>query len=132
MDRLSTACKAFNLVISVKKTVILTQEGTAQAHIELDNKELEAVDKFCYLGSTITSTTSLDDEINARIGKAATTFGRLTKRAWENKRLKIKTKIRIYEACVLSTLLHGSETWTSYSRQDKRLNAFHLRCLRKI
>lgn len=132
MDRLSSACKAFNLVISVKKTVILTQEGIAQAHIKLDNKELETVDKFCYLGSTITCTTSLDDEINVRIGKAATTFGRLTKRARENKRLKIKTKIKIYEACVLSALLYGSETWTLYSRQEKRLNTFHLRCLRKI
>lgn len=78
MDRLSSACKAFNLVISVKKTVILTQEGIAQAHIKLDNKELETVDKFCYLGSTITCTTSLDDEINVRIGKAATTFGSKT------------------------------------------------------
>ena len=75
---------------------------------------------------------SLDDEINVRIGKAATTFGRLTKRACKNKRLDMKTKIRIYDACVLSRLLYGSETWTLYSRQDKRLNIFHLRCLRKI
>ena len=82
--------------------------------------------------TSLPSTISLNDEINVRIGKAATTFGRLTKRAWKNKRLDIRTKIRIYEACVLSTLLYGSETWALYRRQEKRLNIFHLRCLRNI
>ena len=132
MDQLSHACKVFKLTISVKKTVILPQENTEKGHIMLDGKELETVDRFCYLGSTITSNLSLDEEINIRIGKAATNFGKLTKRAWTNRRLKIKTKIKIYEACILSTLLYGAETWTVYARQEKRLSVFHLRCLRKI
>jgi len=38
----------------------------------------------------------------------------------------------VYNACVLSTLLHGSERWTTYARQEKRLNAFHLRSIRRI
>lgn len=33
---------------------------------------------------------------------------------------------------MLSTLLHGSETRTLYSRQERTLNTFHLRCLRRI
>ena len=36
----------------------------------------------------------------------------------------------VYNACVLSTLLYGSETWTTYARQEKRLNTFHFRSLR--
>ena len=35
-------------------------------------------------------------------------------------------------AWVLSTLLHGSETGTLHSRQERRLNTLHLRCLRRI
>ena len=38
----------------------------------------------------------------------------------------------VYKACVLSTLLYGSETWTTYSHQERRLNSFHLRCIRRI
>ena len=38
----------------------------------------------------------------------------------------------MYNACVLSTLLYGCETWTAYARQERRLNSFHLRCLRRI
>ena len=36
------------------------------------------------------------------------------------------------QACVLSTLLYGSESWTLYTRQERRLNTFHLCCLRRI
>ena len=46
--------------------------------------------------------------------------------------LTTNTKMRVYQACVLSTLLCGSETWTLYTRQERRLNAFHLHSLRKI
>ena len=42
------------------------------------------------------------------------------------------TKIAVNNACVFSTLLHGSETWTTYARQEKRLNTFHLRSLRRL
>ena len=133
MNMLSTACNKFSLVISVKKTVVLS---LPQVHppvpITLNNNPLEQVTKFCYLGSTVTSSLSLDEEISTRIGKAATTFGKLMKRAWNNKMLTTKTKMHIYNACVLSTLLYGSETWTTYSRQERRLNTFHLRCLKKI
>ena len=33
------------------------------------------------------------------------------------------------QACVLSTLLYSSEAWTTYTRQEKKLNSFHLRRL---
>ena len=38
----------------------------------------------------------------------------------------------VYNACVVSTLMHGSETWTTYARQEKRLNSFHPRSIRHI
>ncbi|CAH1266854.1 Hypp3594 [Branchiostoma lanceolatum] len=66
---------------------------------------------FTYLGSTTSSNLSLDKEIDKRIGKSATTLARLTTRVWENPKLSVKTKMAVYNACVLSTLLYGSETW---------------------
>ena len=75
---------------------------------------------------------SLQKELDKRIGKAATTFARLNARVWKISKLTIKTKVAVYNACVLSKLLYGSETWTTYSDQEKRLNAFHLRSLRRL
>jgi hypothetical protein len=59
-------------------------------------------------------------------------MNRLTNRVWDNKKLTIKTKILVYKACVLSTLLYDSETWSNYMYQERRLNSFHMWCLRRI
>ena len=45
-------------------------------------------------------------------------------------KLYVKTKIAVYNACVTSTLLYGSDTWTTYAWQERRLNTFHLRSIR--
>ena len=42
------------------------------------------------------------------------------------------TKMKVYQAFVLSTLLCGNEAWTLYSHQECRLNAFCLCYLRQI
>ena len=60
----------------------------------------------------ISDTLSLDVKLDKCIGKAATMFSRLTKRAWLNKKLTAHTKIQVYRGCVLSTLLYCSESWT--------------------
>ena len=57
---------------------------------------------------------------------------KLNNRVWNNSKLTENTKLRIYQACVLSSFLYSSKTWTTYRRQEKRLNSFHLRCLRRI
>ena len=129
MDCFSQACKDFGLIISLKKTNILGQDIPAPPVITIDDYELKVVHQFMYLGSTITNNHSLDAEIDKRIGKAATTLARLTSRVWTNPKLTVKTKMAVYNTCILSTLLYGSETWTMYARQEKRLNTFHLRSL---
>ena len=64
--------------------------------------------------------------------KAAGVMAKLNKRVWINDLLSEKTKLQVYRSCVLSTLLYGSESWPTYARQEKRLNGFHLRCLRRL
>ncbi len=44
----------------------------------------------------------------------------------------LNTKMKVYQACVLSTLLYGSEAWTLYKHQERRRNAFHMRNLRRL
>ena len=53
-------------------------------------------------------------------------------RVWTSPKLSVKTKMAVYNACVISTLLYGSETWTTYAGQERRLNLFHLRSIRRI
>ncbi|XP_061707843.1 uncharacterized protein LOC133518227 [Cydia pomonella] len=87
LDKFATACDLFSMSINARKTVILAQGCSEQPTIILNGAPLEVVSKFCYLGSLVSSNLSLDVEIDSRIGKAATTFGRLRARAWDNKHL---------------------------------------------
>ena len=132
MDRFSSACSDFGLTISLRKTNVMGQGVENPPSITISNYELEVIHQFTYLGSTITDNLCLDPEIDRRIGRAATTFARLTNRVWKNNKLTVRTKMAVYSACVLSTLLYGSESWTLYSRQERRLNTFHMRNLRRI
>ena len=132
MECFSQACKDFGLTISLKKTNALGQDTEAPLVITIDDYEIGAVSQFTYLGSTITDNLSLDAEIDKRIGKAASTPARLTARVWSSPKLSVKTKMAVYDACVISTLLYGNETWTMYAGQERRLNSFHLRSIRRI
>ena len=60
------------------------------------------------------------------------TPARLTARVCTSSKLPVKTKMAVYNACVISTLLNGSETWTTYAGQERWLNSFRLRSIRRI
>jgi len=133
MDRFSNSCENYGLTISIKKTQVMSQEpADDNPEITIGDSKLEVVHDFVYLGSSIADSLVLETEINRRIGKAATTMSRLAKRVWKNSKLTEQTKITIYKACVISTLLYGSEAWTLRAKLEHKLNIFHLRCLRRI
>ena len=132
VSRFSRACKEFGLTISLKKTNIMAQDAGYLPVITINDQNLEVVNTFTYLGSKISSSLSIDEEVNSRIGKAAAAMAKLDGRVWSNPRLTERTRLCIYQACITSTLLYGSETWTTYASHERRMNSFHLRCLRRI
>ena len=126
----------FGLTLSIKKTEVLRQLAPNTAwpppNITMDGNALKNVDTFKYLGSCINSAANLDDEVLCRISRASQAFGRLHIRVWHERGILIKTKLRIYRAVALPSLLYGCKTWTCYRRHIKKLDQFHLRCLRKV
>ena len=149
MNRFSKACRAFGLTISIKKTEVVHQphpaprqvkgvKQTPVAHhfpavpITVDGQNLKYVKSFRYLGSAVNSHALLDDEVVNRIAKASNAFGKLRHRLWKDRGIRLETKIKVYRAVVLSTLLYGAETWTLYRSQINQLDVFHKRCLRSI
>ena len=74
----------------------------------------------------------IHDEVNARIAKASAAFGQLRGSVWDQSGIRLDTKLKVYKAVVLPTLLYACETWTVYRRHAKRLNHFHTSCLRKF
>ena len=84
--------------------------------------KMQIVDKFTYLGSTLSRAVHIDDEVTARTAKASVAFGRLRTNVWERNGIRLDTKLKVYKAVVLPTLLYACETWRVYQRHAKRLN----------
>ena len=55
----------------------------------------------------------------------------LQKRVWQNHLLRLSTKLQVYRAVVVTTLLYGSESWVD-RKQIQLLEQFHQRCLHSI
>nr|VZI24620.1 unnamed protein product [Spirometra erinaceieuropaei] len=138
MDLFSAACENFGLIINTQKTVLMHQPPPKSAtvpnapHINVSGTKLQVVENFPYLGCTRSRNTKIDDEVGNRISKASQAFGRLRSTVWNRHGLQLSTKLKMYKAVILPTLLYGAETWTVYTRQARRLNHFHLSCLRRI
>ncbi|BHF60386.1 hypothetical protein SprV_0100335100 [Sparganum proliferum] len=78
MDLFATACENFGLVIDTEKTVGMHQSPPPVAsQITVNGTQLQVVDNFTYLGSTLSCSTKIDDEVARRISKASQFFGRL-------------------------------------------------------
>ena len=135
-DCFSSAARRFGLTISIKKTEVLYQPARGNAYeppvIFIEGKQLKAVELFKYLGSLVSSHASPDEEITARIGKATSAYGRLNKRLWKNRDIRLDTKISVYKAAVTTSLLFGCETWTLKKAHIAQLEKFHQSSLRKI
>jgi len=72
-----------------------------------------------------------DLDIRQRIGEAREAFAKL-RPVWRSRKYSRRKKIKIYQACVISVLLYGSECWRMTVHDLKKLQSFHTSCLRKI
>ena len=108
----------------------LAPTGTMPVQIGCD--AIEVVQDFTYLGSNITMDGEVHNEVKARIAEASRAFGCLQRSIFQNHRLSIETKRKVYKATVMSALLYGAETWTTKAGSLTRLSGFHNRCVRTI
>ena len=88
---------------------------------------LKLVDKFTYLGSSVSST---EKDIDTRLTKAWTAIDRLSI-IWKSD-LTDKMKRSFFQAAVVSILLYGCTTWTLTKRLKKKLDGNYTRMLRAI
>ena len=93
----------------------------------LDGTSLKLINKFTYLGSSVSST---EKDIDTRLTQAWTAFDRLSI-IWKSD-LTDKMKRSFFHAAVLSKLLYGCTTWALTKRLEKKLDGNYTRMLRAI
>ena len=132
LDVMSETYLRDGLIINIRKTEILSASSPDVPTFSISGNQLKNAENFTYLGSNLSYSGDLTKEIQRRINLASLTFGRLSKRMFGNQNLTIHTKIAVYNAVVISTILHGCESWVSYRCHIRLLESFHIRCLQLI
>ena len=73
VDQVFDSCDSYDLTISIKKTEVVYKPAPGKPYQEptITSRTAKMVDKFTYLGSTLSRVVHIDDEVNARIAKAS-------------------------------------------------------------
>ena len=100
--------------------------------ITVNGNSVQVVPDFIYLGSKIHRSGDILQEVTRRKALAGDIFRRLWRPLWKHRNITNRTKFRIYNACVLSVLLYGSEIWALSPTLAKSLSGFDNRCERRI
>ena len=126
LHRLGRADVGIGLHVNAPKTEYLCFNQTGDIST-LDGRSLKLVDKFTYLGSSVSSTVK---EIDTRLTKAWTAIDKLSI-IWKSD-LTDKMKHSFFQVAVVSMLLYGSTSWTLTKRLAKKLDGKYTRILRAI
>ena len=131
MDKLTDACNVFGLTISQKKTQVMGQATPAPPCISQWRRTGScssiSLPRLHYHRYPITGCRA--QQVHRQgIDNSQQTY----QESMGNNHLTVPIKINVYKACVISTLLYGSDFWSTYSTQEWKLQVFHLRCLCQI
>ncbi|KAJ4428733.1 hypothetical protein ANN_25726 [Periplaneta americana] len=89
------------------------------------------VEKFKYLGATVTNINDTREEIKRRINMGNACYYSVEK-LLSSSLLSKNLKVRIYRTVILPVVLYGCETWTLTLREEHRLRVFENKVLMKI
>ena len=120
------AAAGIGLHVNAHKTEYICFNHTGDIYT-LGGSSLKHVDKFTYIGSSVSSN---EADIDTRQTKAWTAIDKLSV-IWKSD-LTDKMKRCSFQAAVMSILLYGCTTWTLSKRMEKRLDGNYTRMLRAI
>ena len=140
IQSLSEEFTRYGLKINTQKSKIMDVRPEADnTDTHLDNSSVhqidggfEEVEHYQYLGSILRNDCSIDEEIDTRICKASIAFRSIGRLIWYQKKLKRKTKMRLFKSIIMPILLYGCETWALLSNHVQRLQSFVNKCVRSI
>lgn len=127
--QLNITSQNYKLNISVNKTKVLAFRGpeTIRAKIVVEDKILEQINCFNYLGCNVSYIKN--EDMRNKINKFNQMCGTI-KRNLKNTRKE--TKLKFYKVMAVPVLLYGSECWTMTKQDEKKIEAAEMRFLRHV
>ena len=131
VNHLEEASTAYGMKIRAEKTHLMTDSTSGiSTDITIDNKKLETVRRFKYLGAILSDEGS-KPEVLSRIAQTTAAVTKL-KAIWNDKYTAISSKIRLMRALAMSIFLYACETWPITADIERRRQASEMRYFRKL
>ena len=107
-----------------KYMIMSLDQNAGRSHsMKIDNSSIERVEKFKYLGTTLTNKNSIQEEINSGLKLGSACYYSVQNRL-SSSLLSKKLKIKIYRTIILPVVLCGCETWSLTLREERKLRVF--------
>jgi len=117
------------LKLNIRETKIMASGPITSWQI--DGKTVETVSDFILGGSKITADGDCSHEIKRCLllrRKVITTLDSILKR----RDISLSTKVHLVKAMVFPVVMYGCESWTINTAEHRRIDAFELRCWRRL
>ncbi|PNF29589.1 hypothetical protein B7P43_G01947 [Cryptotermes secundus] len=98
--------------------------------IKIEQKQLENVKCFKYLGCLLTDDGRCTCEIKSRIAMAKAAFNK--KKNLYTSKLDLNLRKKLVKCYIWSMALYGAETWTLRAVDQKHLESFEMSCWRRM
>ena len=128
-DKLTHEAERGGLKVNVDKCKLLQINSQSNDVVEVNGRGIEDVDRFVYLGATVSKEGGGTEDIQNRVVKARGVFLRL-KKIWNSHNISRRTKVGLYNTLVKPVLMYGCETWKMNKCDENKI--FQSRCLRRI
>ena len=132
-NRLVDRAGSYGMEVSSEKSKVMVNgnDNSNEAHIIMNGQTLEEVEAFKYLGATLTKDGRSSTEVKIRLAISMSAMAGLSK-IWRSKDISFPTKIKLFRSLVLSILLYGCESWTLTAELEKKIQAFEMKCYRRL
>jgi len=122
----------FCLIVNEKtKYMKSTRKENQRDKLIVDNKHIDQVRSFSYLGTTVNGNNTLEEEIRERIVKGNKAFY-ANKTLFKSNLVSRKSKLKLYWSVIRPIVDYVCETWILKESIIQKLSEFERKILRKI
>ena len=132
IDKLIETVRGYGMEMNVKKKTKVKRISRQPfpVKIMIDQKQLQNVECFKYLGIILTNDGRCTCEIKSRVAMAKAAFN--TKRAHFTTTIDLKLRKKLVNCYIKSIALCGAETWAIQAVDQKHLESFEMWCWRRM